>query len=87
MIIGFYHAHPIHYSQQNNSVNRVIRENVYAFMSSRISNGTAVLMRKDVRYCVRQRNNLFTKPTELLGIERKFNVFTLIRKRGSVFNR
>ena len=42
---------------------------------------------KEVRHCVRQRNNLLTKPTKLLGIERKFKVFMLIRKRGSVFNR
>ena len=54
---------------------------------SRISNGTAILMKKDVRYCVRQRNNLFNNPTKPLGIERKFKVFMLIRKRGSVINR
>lgn len=54
---------------------------------SRISNGTAILMKKDVRYCVRQRNNLSTNSTKQLGIERNFKVFALIRKRGSVFNR
>lgn len=51
---------------------------------SRISNGTAILMKKMFGIVF---GSVIIYSIKLLGIERKFKVFMLIRKRGSVFNR
>lgn len=52
---------------------------------SRISNGTAILMKKEVRHYVRQRNNLLANPTKTLGIEANLR-FSCLLERGTRYS-